>query len=453
MSNRTSLTFRKNAARALEDSPLRAAMHNATATIGSRREEAMGQVDFAALREQASDIRMEVLDNLQTYLDRFTVNAEKAGAVVHHAATGDEARDVVSKILKDKNVKLVAKSKSMITEEIKLNERLEEEGLEVIETDLGEYIIQIAGEAPSHLLAPAIHKSRQQIGRLFTDKLGCEYTEDPQVLTKIARRVLREKFIQADAGISGANFALAESGSLVILTNEGNGRMVTSLPPLHIAVLSIEKMLPSIRDLSCFLRLLPRSATGQNITSYVSIISGTRKADESTGARELHIVLLDGGRSDIVKGEFREMLKCIRCSACMNVCPVYRTIGGHAYGWTYPGPMGIILTELLTGLEKSHPLSDASTLCGACNEVCPVKIPLMELILKLRVNKVAAGLSPSSMTWGMRLFAAAARSPSLFSTAQRLAHGFWPLIRRMGGDDVAGRMPKPTGNPLRRRMK
>jgi L-lactate dehydrogenase complex protein LldF len=341
----------------------------------------------------------------------------------------------------------------MISEEIKLNERLEEDGLEVIETDLGEYIIQIAGEAPSHLLAPAIHKSRQQIGRLFTDKLGCEYTEDPQVLTKIARKVLREKFIQADAGISGANFALAESGSIVIFTNEGNGRMVTSLPPLHIAVLSIEKMLPSIRDLPTFLRLLPRSATGQTITSYVSIISGTRKTDESTGAKELHIVLLDGGRSDIAKGEFKEMLKCIRCSACMNVCPVYRTIGGHAYGWTYPGPMGIILTELLTGLEKSHPLSDASTLCGACNEVCPVKIPLMELILRLRVKKVAAGLSPPSMTWGMRLFAAAARSPALFSTAERLAHVLWPMFRRMGGDDVAGRMPKPSGNPLHRRMR
>jgi L-lactate dehydrogenase complex protein LldF len=453
MSNRTSLTFRKNAAAALEDQSLRSAMHNATGTIGARRGEAMTQIDFEALRDQASAIRMEVLDNLQMYLDRFTENARKAGAIVHHAPDAEEARGIISDILKGRKAKLVAKSKSMISEEIHLNERLEEDGIEVIETDLGEYIIQLEGESPSHILAPAIHKSRQQVGKLFADKLHCDYTEDPQILTKIARNVLREKFIQADAGISGANFALAESGSIVILTNEGNGRMVTSLPPLHIAVLSIEKMLPSMRDLPTFLRLLPRSATGQTITSYVSIISGTRKAGESTGAKELHIVLLDGGRSDIVKGEFREMLKCIRCSACMNVCPVYRAIGGHAYGWTYPGPMGIILTELLTGLENSHPLSDASTLCGACNEVCPVKIPLMELILRLRVNKVAAGFSPASMTWGMRLFAAAVKSPFLFSSAERLAHGFWPVIRRMGGDDVAGRMPEPSGNPLRRRMK
>ncbi len=453
MSSQTSLDFRKNAAAALKDGSLRAAMQNATGAISRKRGDAMTQVDFEALREQASTIRMKVLDNLQMYVDRFSDNARKTGAVVHHASDASEARGIISDILKSRKVKLVAKSKSMISEEIQLNERLKEEGLEVIETDLGEYIIQLAGESPSHILAPAIHKSRQQVGKLFTEKLCCDYTEDPQTLTKIARKVLREKFIRADAGISGANFALSESGSIVILTNEGNGRMVTSLPPLHVAVLSIEKMLPSIRDLSPFLRLLPRSATGQVLSSYVSIITGTRKGGETTGAQELHIVLLDGGRSEIVKGEYREILKCIRCSACMNVCPVYRTIGGHAYGWTYPGPMGIILTNLLTGLENAHPLADASTLCGACNEVCPVKIPLMDLILKLRVDKISAGLAPAAMTWGMRLFGAAAASPTLFSSSKRLAHTFWPLIRWMGGKDVAGRLPEPSVSPLRRRLK
>lgn len=453
MSTRTSLTFRKNAAAALEDRSLRQAMKRATGTIGARRGEAVAEIDFEALRNRASAIRMEVVDNLQMYIDRFTAGAQKAGATVHHAVDAKQARETIGDILKSRKVKLVAKSKSMISEEIQLNAYLEKDGLEVIETDLGEYIIQLEGEPPSHLLAPAIHKSRQQVGKLFAEKLGSDYTDDPQVLTKIARKTLREKFLTADAGISGANFALAESGSLVILTNEGNGRMVTTVPPLHIAVLSIEKLLPSMRDLPTFLRLLPRSATGQTLTSYVSIISGTRKAGETTGAKELHIVLLDGGRSEIAKGEFKEMLKCIRCSACMNVCPVYRTIGGHAYGWTYPGPMGIILTGLLTGLKNSHPLADASTLCGACNQVCPVKIPLMELIVKMRVNKVAAGLSPSTISWGMRFFATAAKSPFLFFAAEKLAHTFWPVIRRMGGDEVAGRLPEPTGNPLHRRLK
>ena len=449
----TSLTFRKNAAEAIKDLSLRAALHKATDTFGSKSTEALAAIDFEALREKASARKIEVLDNLPAYIAAFSSNAEKAGAVVHNAVDGEAANVIIAGILKSRNVRMVVKSKSMITEETHLNAHLEGEGLEVIETDLGEYIIQLEGETPSHIIAPAIHKNRQQVGRLFADRLGCDYSEDPGVLTKIARRVLREKFLQADAGISGANFAIADSGSLVIVTNEGNGRMVTSVPPLHIAVLSIEKLLPSLRDLPTFLRLLTRSATGQTISSYVSIITGTRKVGEVTGARELHIVLLDNGRSDIVKGEFREILKCIRCGACMNVCPVYRSVGGHAYGGTYPGPVGIVLTTLLSGLMSSHPLTDASTLCGACNEVCPMKIPLMELILKQRVNKVSAGLSPASMNLGMRLFGTAARSPFLFSLAERLAHRFWPVLRVLGGKNVAGRLPAPNKVALRRRMK
>jgi len=308
------------------------------------------------------------------------------------------------------------------------------------------------GETPSHIIVPAIHKNRRQVGRLFADRLGVPYSDDPQVLTKIARKALREKFLSADAGISGANFAVADTGSLILLTNEGNGRMVTTVPKLHVAILSIEKMLPSLTDLPAFLRLLPRSATGQTITSYVSVITGTRKPGDTTGAKELHIVLLDNGRTEILAGESRDILKCIRCGACMNVCPVYRTVGGHAYGWTYPGPMGMILTTVLTGMKKSHPLVDASTLCGACGEVCPVRVPLVDLILGLRRCKVREGFADPRERRGMEAFGKAAASPALFALGQRLAGAFWPVVRALGGKDVAGRMPAPAKIPLRRRL-
>lgn len=452
MSGQTSLDFRTNAANAIKDGALRKAMRNATDTFGTKRTVAMEAIDFSALREKASAIRMEVLDNLPDYLERFTVQASRAGATVHRAADGSAANGIIAGILKSHNVRMVAKGKSMVSEETHLNAHLEQEGFEVVETDLGEYIIQLEGETPSHIIVPAIHKNRQQVGRLFADRLGVDYSEDPQVLTKIARKALREKFLTADAGISGANFAIAESGSLVLFTNEGNGRMVTSVPPLHIAILSVEKILPSLTDLPTFMRLLPRSATGQMITSYVSILTGNRKAGDATGTRELHIVLLDNGRSGILKGECREMLKCIRCGACMNVCPVYRTVGGHAYGWTYPGPMGIVLTTLLTGMAKSHPLVDASTLCGACNDACPVKVPLQEMILKQRIRRVSEGFSPTAVSLGMRLFGKAASSPLLFSTGETLAGRFWSVLRSVGGENVVGRLPHPTNRPFSRRM-
>jgi L-lactate dehydrogenase complex protein LldF len=452
MNHQTSLDFRTNAAGAIKDDALRKAMRNATDTFGTRRAVAMESVDFDALREKASAIRMEVLGNLPAYIERFTVQATKAGATVHRAADAASANTIIAGILKSNNVTMVAKGKSMVSEETHLNAHLEREGFEVVETDLGEYIIQLEGETPSHIIVPAIHKNRRQVGRLFADRLGVDYSEDPQVLTKIARTVLREKFLTAGAGISGANFAIADSGSLVLFTNEGNGRMVTSVPPLHIAILSIEKMLPSLTDLPTFMRLLPRSATGQSITSYVSVLTGNRKADDATGARELHIVLLDNGRSEILKGDCREMLKCIRCGACMNVCPVYRTVGGHSYGWTYPGPMGIVLTTLLTGMAASHPLVDASTLCGACNDACPVKVPLQEMILKQRIRRVSEGFSPATLSIGMRLFGLAVKSPLLFSTGGKLAGRFWSVIRSVGGENFAGRLPHPAKLPFSRRM-
>ena len=449
----TSLNFRANSAGSIANDSLRAAMKNATDTFGTRRTAAFSAIpDVETLRDKASAIRLSVLDNLPAYLEEFTSTATSAGATVHRAQDAESARQLIGSILKARGVKLAAKGKSMVSEEIGLNAHLEAAGIEVVETDLGEYIIQLEGETPSHIIVPAIHKNRQQVGRLFADRLGVPYSEDPQVLTKVARKVMREKFLAADAGISGANFAIAESGSLVLFTNEGNGRMVTSVPPLHIAILSVEKILPKLTDLPTFIRLLPRSATGQAITSYVSLITGTRKPGEATGAQELHIVLLDNGRTDILAGTCREMLKCIRCGACMNVCPVYRTVGGHAYGWTYPGPMGMVLTTLLTGMEKSYPLVDASTLCGACVDVCPVRIPLVELILKLRERRIKEGFSDARERAGMRFFGAAARNPELFYWAERVSRLFWPLIQRLSGKNVAGRLPEPSSRPFHRRM-
>jgi len=448
----TTLSFRENSVRALGDDALRAAMKQAADTFGTRRADAFAPVTAVeALRDRASAIREEVLKDLPGYVERFAASAARAGATVHRAKNATAAREIIARILSDRGAKRIVKGKSMVSEEVDLNAHLEAAGMEVVETDLGEYIIQMEGEAPSHIIVPAIHKNRRQVGKLFAERLGVPYSEDPQVLTKIARKALREKFLTADAGISGANFAAADTGSIVLFTNEGNGRMVTTVPPLHVAILSIEKMIPSLADLPDFIRLLPRSATGQPITSYVSVITGPRKPGDATGAKELHIVLLDNGRTEILAGESRDILKCIRCGACMNVCPVYRTVGGHSYGWTYPGPMGLILTALLTGMAKSHPVVDASTLCGACVEVCPVRVPLVPLILQLRRRKVREGFSGPMEKRGMALFGKVAASPFLFALGQRLAALFWPVVRVLGGKDVAGRLPAPARVPFRRK--
>jgi L-lactate dehydrogenase complex protein LldF len=448
----TSIPFRDNAVKALRDAALRGSMRNATETFAVKRADAVATVPLEEWREQASATRLHVLDNLPGYVDQFEHNATKAGAKVHRATDAPTARGIVASILADHAVDRIVKSKSMVTEEIHLNAYLENQGVAVVETDLGEYIIQLAGEGPSHIIVPAIHKDRRQVGRLFAEKLGCPYSDDPTVLTGIAKKVLRQEFISAKAGLSGANFAVADSGSIVLFTNEGNGRMCTTLPPLHIAVLSIEKILPSLTDLPKFMRLLPRSATGQMLTSYTSVITGTRKANESTGAKELHIVLLDNGRSRIAAGEYREMLKCIRCGACLNACPIYRTVGGHAYGATYPGPMGIVLTALLDGMEKAHPLVDATTLCGACGDVCPVKVPLPSLLRRLKQHRVEAGFVPKTEQAGMALFGAAAKSPSLFHLGQAVTNLLWPIARKAPGMEMLGRIPRPVAKTFRKRV-
>src|SRR5271157_6095836 len=446
------LRFRQNAAEAVLNRSLRHAMRTATDMFTIKRAEGIESVPMEVWRDDASAIRMQILDNLPAYLDRFSAKASRAGAIVHRAKDSQTARDIVFNILKDHRVRKIVKAKSMVTEEIHLNPYLEARGMEVVETDLGEYIVQIAGETPSHILAPAIHKSRQEVGQLFAEKLGVDYSDDPAVLVKIARNALRKEFLTADAGITGANFAVADSGSLVIFTNEGNGRMVTTLPPLHIAVLTIEKIIPSLAVLPLFIRLLARSATGQSISSYLSVITGTQKPGEATGAKELHIVLVDNGRTEILAGDFREILKCIRCSACLNVCPVYRVVGGHAYGSTYSGPMGIVLTAMLDGMDKAHPLVEATTLCGACVEVCPVRVPLLKLLKMLRERRVSEGFTSPFERAAMAGYALATKTPALFNLGQRASQILWPILSRIAGKGVLDRLPRPARRRFRERI-
>src|SRR6266404_5419697 len=388
MNQLTSETFDANARAALQDVQLRGALRNVTSLFGKRRLAAARSLsNWEDLRTEARRIKDQTLLHLDKYLEEFTTNAEKAGGRIHWARDAAEANEIVKRLARERAARLIVKSKSMTTEEIHLNAALEAEGIEALETDLGEYIIQLAGETPSHIIAPAIHKTRHQIADLFVEKLGIAPTDDIPTLTITARRVLREKFGAADIGVSGVNFGVAETGTILILENEGNIRLTTSLPKTHIAVMGIEKVIPRFADLEVFLKLLPRSGTGQHLTSYQSLITGTKRHPEDEGPDELHIVLLDNGRSRMLaRAVTRQSLACIRCGACLNACPVYQQVGGHAYGSVYPGPIGAVITPQLFGLTKAAQLPYASSLCGACREVCPVKIDIPELLLHLRAE-------------------------------------------------------------------
>jgi L-lactate dehydrogenase complex protein LldF len=388
----SSRTFDRNARDALEDTQLRGALRHATDLFGERRQTAIGTVqDWEGLRTLAREIKDETLLHLDRYLEAFVERAEDAGAQVHWARDGREACAVIAEIATRRGARTVVKSKSMASEEIHLNSALAEIGIEPIETDLGEYIIQLAGETPSHIVVPAIHKTKRQIADLFVEKLGIPLTDDVATLTEAARGALRRRFAEADIGISGVNFGVAETGTILILENEGNARLTTSLPRAHIALMGIEKVIPRFEDLDVFLKLLPRSGTGQLLTAYQSILTGTRRADGDEGPEELHIVLMDNGRSRMLAHPTtRQSLACIRCGACLNACPVYQQVGGHAYGSVYPGPIGAVISPQLFGLESASQLPYASSLCGACREVCPVKIDIPELLLHLR-NQVAEG--------------------------------------------------------------
>jgi len=435
MSHLSSETFEANARAALGDASLRGALRRATDLFAERRATAIAGVpDWEALREQARAVKAETLARLDVHLERFAERAEAAGARVHWARDAAEACAHVAAIAKSVGAKRLVKSKSMATEEIGLNAALALDGSEPVETDLGEWIIQLAGETPSHIIVPAIHKTKAQIGALFVDKLGIEPSVDAQELAAHARVRLREHFAQADLGISGVNFGVAETGTILVLENEGNARMTTTLPRAHVAVMGIEKVIPRFADLEVFLRLLPRSGTGQHLTSYQSLFTGPDP--EGEGPRELHIVLLDNGRSGLLRDEVtRQTLACIRCGACLNACPVYQAIGGHAYGSVYPGPIGAILTPQLAGVEKAGKLPFASSLCGACRDVCPVKIDIPKVLLELRARVVESPSVPRSraerLTW--RVWAWVTRSPGRFALAGRLARfgQRLPLVRRL----------------------
>lgn len=393
-----------------------------------------------ALRDRARAIRLHGLSHLDRLLAHFADQATANGARVHFAGDGDEANSIIGSILQATDSKLVVKSKSMVTEEIELNSHLESQGIEVVETDLGEYIAQLAGDTPSHIIAPVLHKTAEDVGILFAEKLGVEETSDPDKLNQIARERLREVFLAADAGISGANLVIADSGSVVLVTNEGNGRLTTTAPKVHIAVVGMERIVPRWEDAAVILEVLARSATGQRLSVYTNVITGPRKADDPDGPDEVHIVILDNGRSEILGGDTAEILACIRCGACLNICPVFQTVGGHAYGVVYSGPFGSIVTPGLFGMEPWWELPYASTLCGACEEVCPIRIQIPSMLLKLRARAASEERLPGWLDRGMSRYTKYAVSPTKWSKAKRWAYRLSGLVSSRGW---ISRMPGP----------
>ncbi len=444
----TSPKFKANARTALLNETLQAALKKSRGGFVDKRRVAIDDLpQFEELRDRAVDIKNHVLTHLDQYLEQFTNQVEAAGGHVHFASTAAEGVDTVIDICKQAGATRIAKGKSMIGEEMDLNEALEREGMEVIETDLGEYIIQLAQEKPSHIIAPAVHKTRTEISDLFHQHHGkyglTERVEEVATIVNEARMVLREHFVSADVGITGANFLLADSGASVLVTNEGNGDLCSTLPRVHIVTASIEKIIPTQKDLSVFLRLLARSATGQEISSYTSIYSGPAHAGDMDGPTEYHVVLLDNGRSTMLQGEFWEMLRCIRCGACMNHCPVYQSIGGHAYGWIYPGPMGSVWTPLLVGLQNAANLPNACTLNGRCETVCPIKIPLPRLLRRLRNQIFERGLADWSSRVGLSMWSVITRHPKLYRRSIGVAAWFLHRLGRNRG--LIQRLPLSKG--------
>lgn len=424
--------FDANARVALADTVQREALRKATTTFAERRIGVLERSpDFQEWRSHARAIKDHTLAHLDHYLEQFAANAQARGCIVHWAATGDDANRIVTSIAKAAGAKSAVKSKSMTTEEIHLNEALAKAGVDAVETDLGEWIIQLAGEVPFHIVVPAIHKTKAQIGQLMHEKIGVPPDASAAELTAAARAVLRAKFAAAGIGISGGNFAIAETGSVLILENEGNARLCTSLPRVHVAVVGIEKLIPRTADLDVFLKLLPRSGTGQDLTTYQSLLTGPKADASREGPEQIHIVLLDNGRSRMLREPVtRQALACIRCGACLNACPVYQQVGGHAYGSVYPGPIGAVITPQLVSLERGRQLPFASTLCGACREVCPVKIDIPELLLHLR-GEVLSGSANHAAAAPNRLQALAFSVWSFFMRGKR-RYAFATAMARFG---------------------
>jgi len=448
------LAFHRRIDTALADAGLRAALALSTGRLASGRATAIASLAHAdAYRDEARRIRARTIAHLDRHLDAFTRAAAARGCRVHWAETAEAATSIVAGIARDRGLTLAVKSKSMVTEEIELNAALERAGVRVVETDLGEFVVQLAADRPSHIITPIIHRSRDDVARLFREKLGAQAEDvaDIPAMTAFARRTLRQEFLRAGMGISGANFAVAETGTICVVTNEGNGRLTTSLPRVHVAIVGLERIVPTAADLAIMLSLLARSATGQASSVYTSLLTGPRRRGERAathdggepdGPDELHVVIVDNGRSRLLGGPLAEILYCVRCGACLNVCPVYRLIGGHAYGGVYPGPIGSVVMPGLMGLDGWSELAQASSLCGACRDVCPVRINLPGLLLTLRQQAAARRLAPFWLRAAMPFYAAVVTRPRLYRVLGALAGRG---ARVIGRDGWIRRLPGPLG--------
>ncbi len=432
------LDFPKNAHSAVQNETLRAALQRGGAHFkGGRRAAVDALPEFDTLRDEGRAIKDHVLENLDQYLEIYERNVQASGGTVHWARDAAEARNLVLDICRSVNARTINKGKTMIAEEIGLNEFLEENGLNPVETDLGEYIIQLRKERPSHIIAPAVHLTKKQVEQTFRkehDQLDpARSLEEPIELVAEARQILRQKYFEAEVGITGANFLVAETGSSVIVTNEGNGDLSMLLPRVHIVLASLEKIVPTIEDATTLMRLLARSATGQEMSVYTTFSTGPRRPDETDGPEQYHVILLDNGRSGMLGTEFQDMLRCIRCGACMNHCPVYQAVGGHAYGWVYVGPMGAVLTPKFVGVDTANHLPNASTFCGRCDEVCPMRIPLPNMMRHWREEAFEHGHMPANQRRGLKMWAFFAQRPQLYRHAARTAVRFMRLLARGRG--------------------
>ena len=431
----TTPKFRENAARALADAPLQKALKNVEIGFIAKRLAAIDALpEFEALRDNARDIKNHTLAHLDLYLEEYEKKVIASGGHVHFAETAEDARAIILDICRKRNAKTVTKGKSMITEEIELNDFFEKNGITPVETDLGEYIIQLRGETPSHIIAPAVHLNKDQVEadfrRVHTHLPPERDLSQHEALLNEARQVLRKRYFEADVGITGANFLIAETGSSVIVTNEGNGDLTQTLGKCHVVVASLEKLVPTLNDCAQILRLLARSATGQDMSVYTTFSTGPKRAEDPDGPEEYHVVLLDNGRTSMLGTEFQEMLRCIRCGACMNHCPVYHAVGGHAYGAVYPGPMGAVLTPSLSGIEVGGNLPNASTFCGRCESVCPMRIPLPKMMRHWREREFEKHLQPTAARYGLNFWAFFAKRPKLYRAAVSVA---MPLLAALGG--------------------
>lgn len=426
---------------ALHNPDLQEAVSSGTRTAYKKRQVAMfehSKQHGEIMRQQAAEAKRRALRKLPDLLETAENNLTKNGFKVEWAVDASEANKLVLQIAKRHGVEIVTKSKSMLSEELGVNHAMEEAGLHVVETDLGEYIIQLNDEPPSHIVAPVIHKTKAEIRDIFIRELDMPPTDDAGEMVAFAREMLREDFLRADMGVSGGNFVIAETGSLGLVMNEGNGRMCTSMPKVHIALVGIEKLVENVEDYALLTQILTRSGTGQNLTVYTNVINGPSRENEVDGPEHVYIIFVDNGRSDVYTTDYAEALACIRCGACQNACPVYRSTGGHAYGWVYGGPIGAVLTPLYVGLENASPLPHASSLCGSCKEVCPVDIDLPRMLLDLRWDLVQAGESKMGWNMGMKMWAVGMTSPTRFNLGGTAA--------RVGQFVMGDYMPGVLGN-------